>query len=296
MLQSHFPWLAATPVYFRDFAYPNSRRRLMDFDNGKPSIIATSAAVFADLLSGPTVDIYIGAEKRHWALHAKLLAFHSEYLQKELARQWDESLGSGDNPDVNPRLRLDYPEHDPKGFELLVKWLYQWRLDDATDTATPEEKYEHAVACQRLHDLCEQFGLTIPMDRAMDQYRKGLREAGLVPDAGEMLDIYSRTHRGSPFRTLITRIAARQIMDPDSDKDAVDYRECFASSPDFAIQVINAIKSETGGLALEDPTEEANCAYHVHAADYECGSVTHGLWIVFQKASNKKQGSLGQRA
>jgi BTB/POZ domain len=232
--------------------------------------------------------VYLGEEKRHWTLHANLLSFHSEYLQKELAQQWDSRGGSNDKPDSNPGLRLDLPEHEPKGFELLVKWFYQGRLDDVVDMRDPQEKYDHAAACQRLYALCEQFGITSLMNQAMDQYRKGLRDAGLVPDAGEMSDIYSRSHIGSPFRTLMTRIAARQIMDPDSDKDAVDYRECFASSPDFAIQLINAIKRDTGGLELGDPTEAEGCDYHLHAPDMICYFERKGLWIISTEASDEE--------
>jgi hypothetical protein len=285
MHRSSFHWLTARPVYCRDFGYPNSKRRRLEMDQ---DVADATAAVFADLLSGPTVDVYLGEEKRHWTLHANLLSFHSEYLQKELAQQWDSRGGSNDKPDSNPGLRLDLPEHDPKGFELLVKWFYQGRLDDVVDMRDPQEKYDHAAACQRLYALCEQFGITSLMNQAMDQYRKGLRDAGLVPDAGEMSDIYSRSHIGSPFRTLMTRIAARQIMDPDSDKDAVDYRECFASSPDFAIQLINAIKRDTGGLELGDPTEAEGCDYHLHAPDMICYFERKGLWIISTEASDEE--------
>ena len=55
---------------------------------------------------------------------------------------------------------------------------------------------------------------------AMDQYRKGLSEARLVPDAAEMNEIYRNSSGVYTFRRLMTKIAARQIMDPDSEKDA----------------------------------------------------------------------------
>jgi hypothetical protein len=90
------------------------------------------------------------------------------------------------------------PNHDARGFELLVKWFYQGRLEDVADIRDPQEKYDYAAACHRLYALYEQFGITTLMNRAMDQYRKGLRDAGLVPDAGEMSDIYARSHTGSP--------------------------------------------------------------------------------------------------
>ena len=63
------------------------------------------------------IDIYVGEAKRHWSLHRNLLYHHSEVLEHEL--QGDEEK----KPD-----RLDLPEYDPAGFELLVKWLYQVNL------------------------------------------------------------------------------------------------------------------------------------------------------------------------
>ena len=69
------------------------------------------------LLSGPMIDIYVGEAKRHWSLHRNLLYHHSEVLEHELQ-------GDGEKkPD-----RIDLPEYDPAGFELLVKWLYQVNL------------------------------------------------------------------------------------------------------------------------------------------------------------------------
>jgi BTB/POZ domain len=273
MHEFRFSWLTARPVYFRDFAYPNSKSKRIAMDQ---DVRGTTAAVFAELLSGPTVDVYLGEEQRHWTLHANLLSYHSEYLQRELQQQWD---AKSDKSDVAPSLRLDLPTHDAKGFELLVKWFYQGRLDDVSDIGDAREKYEYAAACHRLYALCEQFAIPNLMNRAMDQYRKGLRDASLVPDAEEMSDIYARSPVKSPFRTLMTQIAARQIMDPDSDKDAVDYRECFASSPDFAIQLINAIRQQTGGLELSDPTEGEGCDYHEHDDNVVCYFEGGGLWL-----------------
>jgi hypothetical protein len=105
---------------------------------------------------------------------------------------------------------------------------------------------------------------------AIDQYRKGLEQASLVPDDEELSEIYRRSPAESSFRTLMTRIAARQIMDPESEKNAESYRTCFEESPEFAIQLINAIKDSTGGILLSDPTEGETCEYHDHEDTSSC--------------------------
>lgn len=230
------------------------------------------ASSFAELLSGPMIDIFVGGSKRHWALHRNLLCHHSELLESEL-------YGDGKK---KPE-RLDLPDHDPAGFELLVKWLYQGKLDDVSDISDPNQKYDYAVSCHKLYLLCERFDMPQLKNVAIDQYRKGLNQAGLVPDADEINDIYRQSPVASPFRRLMTRIAARQIMDPESHRDVETYRECFENSPDFAVDLVNAIKTGTGGMLFEDPTDGGNeCEYHDHEAGPNChikgkGKVKQGL-------------------
>ncbi|KAF2262178.1 hypothetical protein CC78DRAFT_535058 [Lojkania enalia] len=212
------------------------------------------------LLSGPLVDIYVGKSKRHWALHRNLLCHHSEFLESELQGDGGKRVD-----------RLDLPEHEPSGFELLVKWMYQGRLDDVSDFVDSNQKYDYAVSCHKLYLLCERFNMPQLKNVAMDQYRKGLNEAQLVPDADEINEIYRKSPVGSPFRRLMTKIAARQIMDPGSERNIETYRECFEGNPEFAIDLVNAIKLGTGGMLFDDPTDVGNeCDYHDHEAGPNC--------------------------
>lgn len=208
------------------------------------------------------IDIYVGESKRHWALHRNLLCHHSETLENELL---------GDANGNTRKDRLELPDHDPAGFELLVKWLYQGSLDDVSDMADENQKYDYAVSCHKLYLLCERFNMTQLKNVAMDQYRKGLHEAELVPDPDEIDAIYRKSPTGSPFRRLMTRIAARQIMDPANERDVETYRECFTNNPDFAIDLVKAIRSGTGGMLFDDPTDKGNeCLYHDHEAAPNC--------------------------
>ncbi|KAK8160278.1 hypothetical protein BC567DRAFT_234854 [Phyllosticta citribraziliensis] len=267
-------WRDSSHVTFvRDFAYPHlrrQRRRLRIMASTAANVGDTSAKSFAELLSGPLIDVYVGTgeEKRHWALHRNVLCYHSEYLASEL--QTNESTK---NKTSN---KLELVEDDPKGFELLVKWLYQGKLEDVSSISDAGKKFEYAVACHKLYLLCERFDMPELKNMAIDQYRKGLNQARLVPDADEINEIYRESPEGSPFRTLVTRIAARQLMDPDNDKDAEDYRACFDSNPDFAVDLVNAIKSGTGGQLFTDPTSGDECEYHDHEGGIDCHNRTKG--------------------
>ncbi|EME47041.1 hypothetical protein DOTSEDRAFT_41560 [Dothistroma septosporum NZE10] len=251
-------------IYSRDFAY---------IDNGpivvvparvvRADILTSSAKAFAGLLSGPTVDIRVGPEKKHWSLHRNLLCHHSPYFETEL-RVDDQTETNG-----SKHHKLELPDDDPVGFELLVKWLYQGQLEDASQMSD-EAKYDYAVACHKLYLLCDRFDMVRLKNMSMDQYRQCLNESQLVPDADEINEIYRASPVGSPFRSLMVSIAARQIMDPDVDRNAESYRKCFENNPNFAVEMVNAIRSMSGGILLNDPTHGDHCTYHDHDGGSGC--------------------------
>ena len=152
-------------------------------------------------------------------------------------------------------ISVELFDDDPKAFALLIQWLYQGKIDNVSNMPL-DKKWDFAEACQKLYLLCDKIDLPQLKNLAIDQFRKGCNEAGLVPGPEEMRPVYERTPPSSPFRKLISKIAARQIMDPESEGDASTYRQCFERSPDFAIDVVNAIKAGTGGSLFQDPTEE----------------------------------------
>lgn len=204
------------------------------------------------------MDIYVGKSKRHWSLHRNLLCHHSTWFQERIA---DGNRKRGGN--------VELFDDDPRAFELLVKWLYQGKIDNVSDMPIVK-KWDYADACQQLYVLCDKINLPQLKNLAIDQFRKGCFEAGLVPGPEEMKPVYDKTPRASPFRKLVSRIAARQIMDPENERDASTYRECFEGNADFAIDVVNAIKQGAGGSLLPDPTEENGCEYHEHQLGQRC--------------------------
>lgn len=239
------------------------------------------------LLAGPTVDIYVGPERKHWTLHRNLLCHHSSYFETEFE---GHEVPKGMKQDGN---KLELPNDDPIGFELLVKWLYQGHLEDCLGE-TDEQKYEHAVACYKLHLLCDKLDMIMLKNLAMDLYRQALHEAQLVPDAGEIDEIYRCTPPGSPFRRLVTKIAARQIMDNGTQKDAETYRKCFENDPRFAVEMINAIRSTSSGMLFADPTRAIDaCQYHDHSDGSTCADAGKPSAHVIARSSSKSSVTRG---
>ena len=218
------------------------------------------------LLSGSLMDIYVGKSRRHWSLHRNILCHHSIWFQKQVE--------NGSFPNGGKDVSVELFDDDPRAFELLVKWVYQGKIDNVSNMPM-DKKWEFVDACQQLYVLCDKINLAQLKNLAMDQFRKGCNEVGLVPGPEEMKPIYDKTPPSSPFRKLVSKIAARQIMDPESKSDASTYRQCFEGSPDFAIDVVNAIKAGAGGSLFQDPTEEDGCCYHEHSLGQRCNSPSH---------------------
>ncbi|KAL8952833.1 MAG: hypothetical protein Q9222_001268 [Ikaeria aurantiellina] len=204
------------------------------------------------------MDIYVGQKRRHWCLHQDLLCYHSPFFQGHAAM--DTKSGTA---------KIELLEEDPQAFELLVKWIYQGKVDDVSDLPL-DKKWDHAYACQKLYVLCDRIEMPQLKNIAIDQFRKGCYEAGLVPGPAEIRPVYDTTPRKSPIRKLLSQIVARQIMDPEADCDAGMYRMCFEANADFAIDVVNALKQGAGGKLFHDPTEETGCFYHEHATSQLC--------------------------
>lgn len=213
------------------------------------------------LLSGPLLDIYVGPDQKHWALHQNLLTHHSRFFD-------ENHTVNGEHKRIKDgKLRL--PEEDPDAFALLVKWMYQGRIEDVS-RKPKDTQWEYAFACQKLYTLSITIGLVELQNLAIDQFRKGCHDSGLVPGPEEMIPIYQKTPSSAPFRKLVSKIAARQIMDPESKADASTYRQCFEASPEFAIDVINEIRNGTNGFLFDDPTEGNSCRFHEHSDGESC--------------------------
>ncbi|KAL8826418.1 MAG: hypothetical protein Q9170_007413 [Blastenia crenularia] len=159
------------------------------------------------------MDVYVGEDRSHWCLHQDLLAYHTPYFQQQ-------SVGEGKHKNCT----IELLQEDPQAFELLVKWLYQGKIDDVSDLPV-DKKWDYADACQKLYILCDRLQMPQLKNIAMDQFRKGCFEAGLVPGPEEIRPIYDSTPQRSPIRKLVSQIAARQIMDPESESDANTYRD-----------------------------------------------------------------------
>lgn len=231
-----------------------------------PSPKALDAAVRSELiakrlLSGPLLEISVGAEGKKWSIHHNLLRSHSTFFD-------EDDVVNGEKKRIKDG-KLDLTAEDPKAFRILVKWLYQGCIDDVS-TMDKERKWEYAFACQNLYMLCERIGIRDLQNLAVDQFRKGCWEARLVPGADEIRPVYERLPPNSQFRKLVSRIAARQLMDPDSKRDASMYLSCFQAAPDFAVDVLNAIRDGTDGFLLDDPTEGNSCRYHNHENGETC--------------------------
>ena len=68
----------------------------------KTDIRETTAKTFADLLSGPLMDVRVGSGKstRRWSLHRNLLSYHSTWFKEKVAEGAKERGAKNGNIDL----------------------------------------------------------------------------------------------------------------------------------------------------------------------------------------------------
>ena len=175
---------------------------------------------------------------------------------------------------LSDNLSLSFADINPEAFSLFVKYLYQGTLTPVLGLPSSSH-WPYAFLCQQLYSLASSLRMPALQNALMDQFRQGCHAAGLVPGADEIALVYKSTESGSEMRKLTSQIAARQIMDPDNEREARGYKECFEIS-EFGVDVVEAIRRGVGGVLLEDPMERKGCAYHVHDNGGRCGEERKG--------------------
>lgn len=119
------------------------------------------------LLFGPLIEISVGPEQKKWHIHHNLLSHHSPYFREnEFLNGEEKHLKDG---------KVELRDEDPTAFRILVKWLYQGRIEDVA-SLKKEQKWEYAYACQNLYMLCEKLGIRELKNQAIDQFRRGCYE------------------------------------------------------------------------------------------------------------------------
>ena len=112
----------------------------------------------AELL-GSLIDIYVDESNTIGHSTVTSLCHHSEHLASILLP--DETKKKAEN-------KLDLLDDDPAGFELLVKWLYQGKLDDVSIFRTPIANTTMQSVILQNYLLCDRF-----KDASTEEHRHG---------------------------------------------------------------------------------------------------------------------------
>jgi hypothetical protein len=113
--------------------------------------IQNADATYHRLLSGPMVEIYVGAARCHWPLHRNLQCHHSRFFDEDFTTNGEQKkIKDG---------QVELLDEDPDAFESLVKYLYQGKIEDVS-TMPMEKKWDYAESCQKLYLLCDWIDLS----------------------------------------------------------------------------------------------------------------------------------------
>lgn len=143
------------------------------------------------------VDIYVGPESTHWAIHEKLLCYHSPYFA---------SVFYDKKADSRPGSSKSYglPDDEDRPFELLVGWLYSRAIKAPT-----EEKDIGALL--DLYLLADRFEIEKLADDVVNTVREFYHSSGSYPGLRRVQYIYSNTSDDNAMREMMVGSIARYL-------------------------------------------------------------------------------------
>jgi hypothetical protein len=220
-----------------------------------PSLELSDIAI---LLSHHIVNIIVGADRRVYQVHRRLLCQHSKLLR---LRFQDTKLSSATDEFVLPRT-------EEKAFDSVVNWLYRGCLRPGP------------VGINRLYliyYLAEELGFSVLgnliMDSIRERYRSNPSPGPSYPGIGRIQEVYRRTAVNSPLRRFVVQSACWSVK---KDGSSVTY---FIAGrkivEEFVRDFMKARQEGVGNTADEsDPRSCAPCTFHIHEDGSKCDTRT----------------------
>ncbi|KAI9802100.1 MAG: hypothetical protein M1833_002021 [Piccolia ochrophora] len=229
------------------------------------------ASNFAERFTSKPVDVYVGPEQKKYTLHQTVLCSQSGFFRAAFEGSFREA--------VEDCIRL--PDEDVATFELFIGWLYKGELDgsvtfgkpskcliDSTVFGNPGEHFiDWAVGGKlfALYVMADKFGVRRLHNQIMDVFQAAFIPMGRYPRPSAIRTIYDVTAPGATMRRLITDVFAGDIcLDQHIFFDRPKYKDYLDDIPDFAADVMGAVRQGVCRQIDLNPTSWTACKFHVH--------------------------------
>lgn len=220
--------------------------------------------MYASELGTEIVTIYVGAKRKEFLVHKKLLCKKVEYFNKMFNGGFREA-----------REAIAYmSEDDPAAFSLLVRWVYR---DTIPDISREEKHGENKCEYDDILDLyllAHKLNLEKVADVCMDLLIDDDRSYSDWPGDEHIQKVYDNTAADSALRRYCLRVLQWYLVDlrglSDSNrKHVLKIKALLLYHEDILIDFLTLMKG-TNSVCIRNPTKDPRCDYHVHGKHEEC--------------------------
>lgn len=174
------------------------------------------------------MDLYIGSDSTHWAIHEKLLTYHSPFFSSIFNGDDNkEETKNGGNKSYNLRDEDDYP------FELLVGWLYSGSLRQPKDEKDIGPLLDLYLLSEKFQ--MKKLGLDI-----VELAREFYHSTSTYPGLRRVQYVYNETDEDNEMREMMVSSIARQLT--TSDKIPIHWATALQRNGQLAVDIIRAIQ------------------------------------------------------
>ncbi|KAE8442976.1 hypothetical protein EG329_002514 [Mollisiaceae sp. DMI_Dod_QoI] len=225
---------------------------------------------FISMMGTEMVDINVGKgkAKTHYRIYKTILCTKIPYFDKMFNSGFKESAEN----------KVDLPEDDPKSFDLLMLWTYNY----------PFPKYEWSTVMVdgvrtggiwdaiEMYILAEKMCLTNLMDEVCSQYIDADILANLLPGPTLLGTFHKRLSDHMAFRKYAA-YSLHYVLHGLAKNPATvrlwpveSLNPIMTAHPALALEYLQLVQQHPINTPVLDPRKLPRCTFHQHAADAPC--------------------------
>lgn len=194
-----------------------------------PATEPTPFAEYANMVSGPPISVYVGANKTLFAVPKALLCYHSEYFQGALSGNFVESIEN----------KVTLAEEDPEIFKYVVGWMHRGDLNVAQRGSAT--KATGSILC-RVYYLADMLQVQRLMRDVLGELGALWSLCDVLPlDCELITEVWAHTPETSELRAEICHGLA-VLLKRNDGYEIRDFESCFLQIPGFAVSLMEEFR------------------------------------------------------
>ncbi|KAI7541987.1 hypothetical protein KC331_g8240 [Hortaea werneckii] len=184
-----------------------------------------------ELLSHDIVDIYVGPENTHWALHEKLLCHRSPFFRNVFWTNTPTNKGNRQNQ------TFGLPDDDDVPFRHFVGWLY-------SDHVPPPREEKDLTTLIDLYLMGEKWSIPRLTLSVLETIRIFYHDTASWPSLRRVQYVYANSDPDSPLRQLLVSCVARMLVlsPPDGERMPEHWEKALRRNGQLAVDIILCVQ------------------------------------------------------